>query len=274
MAKFAFELLLYIERNDRMNKMLKLFKGENMRIENATFNIVYSRIPDVRKRFSDFEDKLSKYFAAPFEVLSIPDNAPEEIPRIIANSIYGHTQLHISLSNVQFITQFDNEYMENLDQCMGYLEERIKYIYDVFNTIADGDFLFAGLTTKIIFDDIDNDPIELINDKFIKFKSNIKPFDTVNRFTYILDDKYYINIEISNVRSYEGKLQLDRGSLSGLKEKEHNVAFLLDINDRYSFNFTENYKTNFDNIKKVINLTRDILENKVYGMINEGVLEL
>ena len=70
-----------------------------MIIDNICFSLSFERIENFRQKIFDIEKKLGNHFITPLNVLPIPDDAPPEIPRIIARSKQNHTELIVSSNN-------------------------------------------------------------------------------------------------------------------------------------------------------------------------------
>lgn len=229
---------------------------------------------NLRKKIVDCEDVLSTSFL-PYNILPIPDDAPEEIPRITMTTKNGHSNLQLSLNSLIFRTNYDENFYNNWDACTGYLREKIEIINSIlYDTLKQDQFLFTGLSTEMIFDNLNEDPIGLISKKLINIKSNVKPFDLNCKVTFVYKDCYYINITIMNARLYEGVLALGDTSLAKLKEKSHNIAIILDVNDRYSFNYKEGYTSDNSKMEIVFDIATDIINNKMENFIMEGVFHL
>lgn len=245
-----------------------------MKLEKITFNLFYPKLSDIRRKFLELEEELCDYFVSPFNLLPIPDDAPPEIPRITAKSKHGHSQLSISLINVQINIDFDENFNRDFDECFKYMNKRIRKVIDIFSKYSDGMFIFSGITTKIMFDELYDDPIKLITDKFVKLQSNVEPYRITNKFTYLLEDKYFVNIDISNLRVYEGIIKKDKNIKPEIIKKRHWISVVLDVNDKYAYNHVKQYYTNQSSINRIIEITKDLLYNKINKVIEGGVLEL
>ncbi|MDQ0154231.1 hypothetical protein [Robertmurraya andreesenii] len=247
-----------------------------MLIKNTRFNIVYPRISNLRRKAFDIEDLLKDYFHQ-VTLIPVPDDAPEEIPRISTTSHNGHSQLNISLSNTQLITNYDDTFQGKWENCLTYVEDRVNTLYNVLGNYANEGYFFSGLTTEIVFETLTDkepikDPINLIKSKFINIDTNTNPHDIEQKITFVIEEEYYVNITFKNLRVYEGLNIQSPGMLRN--EKAHYLVCVLDINDRYGFNYKDAYTSNIENAMKVINITRSILDNKLHKMILEGVFDL
>lgn len=245
-----------------------------MIIQNATYNIIYPQSKNIRKDIFSLEENLKGLFLEPFSLIPVPEDAPPEIPRIQATSESGHSTLNISGNSAQISANYDSNYNKNIDLCLGYLSKRALKTFEGIKGSTNNEYLFSGLTVNIIFDELnDKDPINLIKSNFFNIKSEIKPFDINNKVTYILDDKYYLNITCSNIRSYEGLMLSELNTLANAKEVGHFIGVTLDINDRYAFNYKNGYRSNINELEKIINIAIRVLKEKIHKYILEGVFE-
>ena len=246
-----------------------------MKIKNATYNVIYPKVNNIRKEIFKLEEKLNGLFVQPFSLISIPDDAPAEIPRISANSRFGHSSLNISLNTAQYTVNYDENYNRDIDKCFEYMKKHVKEVFKSIASATSEDYLFTGLTLEILLDDINKeDPVDIITKRFYSIESPNKPFDISNRVTYVLEDKYYINISVSNIRSYKGMSPNSINQLIGLQQISNDICINLDINDRYAFNYKKYYKSSEKELDKILKLAYSILSDKICDYIEKGVLKL
>src|SRR5690606_7925747 len=138
-------------------------------------------------------------------IIPIPDEAPEEIPRISTSSHHGHSQLNVSLTNAQITTNYDENFEQDREGCLGYLKDRVSHITDVLSPYVEGGFLFSGLTTELVIENLDGiSPLDIIKSKFLNYQGSVQPHDLEYKMTFVVDDIHYVNITFSNMRIYEG----------------------------------------------------------------------
>lgn len=244
-----------------------------MIIKNTNFCIIYPKIQSLRRKIVESEDKLSSFFL-PSNILPIPDDAPEEIPRISMATKNGHSTLNLSLTASSLVTNYDKEFSNSWEKCEVYLKERVNNVYNILDTLKQDKFLFNGLSTQILFDDIQGDPVTMIKEKLLNLKTNANPYDLSCKITFIYESNYYINVTFENIRLYEGLLSSANASISSLEEKAHLMSITLDVNDRYSYNYNNDYSSDYSKVIKIFDITTDIINNKLGKLISEGVFEL
>ena len=157
----------------------KFIGGEILKILETMFSVIFPVVTKISRKIFDFEDALKSYFG-PFQLVPIPEEAPHEIPRITTVSKGGYSSINISQSNFTFVTKYDNNFNENWQLCLGYLRERVHRVLPVLIDNV-GEIYFSGLTTKILIEDID-DPISLLNERFIRANMKPTPFDINLKF--------------------------------------------------------------------------------------------
>lgn len=243
-----------------------------MEIEVSSFNVSFPKIDNIRREAFRFEDRLGDVFATPFQVLPIPNDAPAEIPRITANSHNGHSQLAMSQIGSSFETRYTNGFRKDWSTCVGYLEPRLQSLYQVLDDLIGGQFLFCGLTTKIIFPMKTGTVLPHLVNSF--FRVNKTPFDINGRFVFVEDDRYYLNIEVSNSRLFATGTPVPEGSIPPLRDLTlvgEAIEVVLDINDRYAFNFKAGYTSSWDAARSVLDRSVPMIKGKLERFVMEGV---
>lgn len=243
-----------------------------MKIERITYNLFYPKIEDIRREFLSIEEQLKEHFVLPFNLLPLPNDAPVEIPRITAKSKHNHSELQMSLVNTKLLVSFDENYSTDIEKCLNYLKERIYKVTDVLSKFSDGKFLFSGITTNIIFEK--DNPINLLTEHFSKLNSNIEPYNVSNKYTYLKDNIYFINITIENLRKYQNVLTNNLSYKPTIKELSHNLLLTLDLNDKYAYNHNNDYFTNEESIHKLLAFTEKFLKEKAVDIVEGKELEL
>ncbi len=247
-----------------------------MLVRTARYNLFFPKVSNLRRKAFEIEETLSPYFTS-VTLIPIPDDAPEEIPRIATSSHNGHSTLNISLTNAQISTSYDEKFERDWESCLSYLKERVFQISNVLSSYIEGDFLFSGLTTEIVFDDLgENTPLELIKTRFLNYKGAQEPYDLEYKMTFVVDDSYYVNITFSNMRIYEGIHQAGAGIMqfSELQETANLLGVVVDINNRFAFNHKKDHHSSQDSIEKIFEITYGLLDSRLKKMIEEGEVEI
>ncbi|MDY7224707.1 hypothetical protein [Halalkalibacterium halodurans] len=243
-----------------------------MKIESTSFNIFYPRIQNLRRKLFEFEDNLESFFFTPFEGHPIPDDAPSNIPRISAKSKNGHSHMDVSQDRLSFQTNYDHRFNGEWARCLGYLNDRIIPITKIIQTLVNNQFLYSGLTTVIFIEH--NDPINHMLKRYFDVQQSNNPFDINLKFTYVIDEKYYINIGINNVRTYSGNANVKNVVPAYLDKINEGVVISLDINDRYGYNYIKEYNSGLVEVKEIITKTSRVVEKNLEEIFEQGVFNL
>lgn len=240
-----------------------------MRFIEAKINLFFNPIKDDRDIIHDMINKLS----GNYNLASLGDDGengteiPVDIPRIVGNSKNGHTNLNISLNRASIDISFDNEYNNSIDKCIDYITKRSEEIYNAIEKLFSAKLLFSGITTTVIMDQLEEDPIEMIKRNFSDLKSNKQLYDVSSKFTYIVNDNNFVNVSISNARGIEEVA-------GGLTRKVNYLSFTLDINDRYAFNELSNYRSSYKELINNINITKVIIDKELVKLVKGEELNL
>ena len=243
-----------------------------MKIRQTNVNLVYPKIDDYRQKFIKFEDSLKDYFL-PANLFTVPDEIQSEVPRGVAQTKNGHSFLNIALTVSSFSTIYDNEYVGDWSLCEKYIEERCNKVFDFIERITNEDCYYVGLISNIEYDDFSEDSLQLMKSVLLKDGARyLGDLDDVAcKLTYVINNKYYINITLNNMKRYkimktkDGR-QLIQNGIGGL------IGITLDINDRYAANSDESYRSNKATFKEILDIASTVIY-KLPDLITKGVFD-
>ena len=78
-----------------------------MIIQSCAFTIHFPHNTKIREHLFELEKHFTD-FQKPFTLVPLPPDAPMEIPRIVAATEHGHSQLTICGNSAQLVTNFEN----------------------------------------------------------------------------------------------------------------------------------------------------------------------
>lgn len=240
-----------------------------MYIDTMSFVLFFPKIEKIRQKSTELEESLKKYFLSPFTLLPIPEDVPPEIPRIIAESPNGHSRFTMSLINLQLDINFDDMYNEEIGLCFDYLEDRVELINDVIKECCNNIFLFAGVSARVILNNDIPNTMEFLSEKFVGIKSRIEPYNINNKVAYVLEDAYYLNFNIANMRVYEDNHPATRIKPK-LTQVSNQVSVEIDINDKYGYNHNQEYQCTEDSINYIIKLSKEFIQNELCNVLLKG----
>lgn len=244
-----------------------------MRINQTTVNIVYPRIDEYRKKFVLAEDKLKDHFL-PATVLPIPEPVQEEVPRIIVQTQNGHSALNIALNVASFTTNYDGEFVDSWEKCKAYLEERCVDVYEIVNVLTTRNN-YVGLVTHIVIDDFPESGLEILKRSLLN--ENGSKLGTIHDFssklTYVVDDQYFVNITVENLRRLNVEQLTDGRQIYKTENTNDAISVLIDVNDRFAANRVA-YQSSKKAFDSILNVTADIINNKLISFIQKGELSI
>ena len=248
-----------------------------MNILSTNFNISFDAngsTADIRKSFlSVYDEVLHEKYNPPL-ILPIPDEITGDIPIAIIKSKGGHSQIVLSRNGITVGTVYDNEFSNDWEKCKNHLLEKLNHVMSIISKIPMKRLSFIGLVTQIIYDEVEN-ASEYIFDNLMRFDSKKNIYDVSCRLTYSMEEKYYINIGIENARIYDGKPVINNNeivSFDGKRETGNKVALTIDINDRFGFNYNENYVSEKGNSDVIVKYTDNVISN-ISDIVRKGAVD-
>ena len=220
------------------------------------FNVFFEPIPEIRKHALKIEEDLKEYFSPSFNIFPIPDNAPPDVPRMVGVSQNQHSSIQISGNMMQFSVRFDEQFSNDEKKCYEYAKVRIERLLQVLENLS-GKIMFMGLIAQCVEDSVNN-PKGFIKDTFFNLQTSNELFDVATKATFVVDDQYYVNIELINLRN-------DKGGES--------LGIVLDVNNRYIMNFNKPNKDE-NPLDNILLLHSKILKEKINDLISKGELSI
>lgn len=245
-------------------------EGRSFHILSNNFVIHFNRVADMRTRMFELEKTLSAGYAKPFQLNSVDDNAPPEIPRIAAQSPDRLNHLQVSQVNLGMLF---NHPQPDLDWNKAYtqLTEYAKGAFTALNGIGIDSFLYSGLTTQVMFAMPGSaEVIEQIRSNLLKVEGDI--FDVGLKLTLVEDNKFFINYHFANKTDYEPGTHVPRMIPAYLKAVRHGLLFTLDVNDRYGFNHEREYVSEPEDGFAVLRKNHQIITEKMEDIVLRGKL--
>lgn len=260
---------ILISERKMISTMIILNTNMNISMETAASNT------QIKKTFLEVYEKDLKERYNPPTILPIPDGAPTDVPLVIMQSLSNHTQLILTKSSISIGTGYDDNFNTDWNKCEKHLLEKVKDVFLIIEAIESIKINYIGLIAQIIEDE-NTDASEYIFDNLLKFTSNKSVYDTECRLTYVLKDEYYINLDLQNIRLFDGKPVMTGSETTSINKKaniENKLAITIDINNRYSHNFNkENREIGKESVDQIVLYTNNIVNN--LGSIVKGDVEI
>ncbi|WP_312103629.1 hypothetical protein [Pygmaiobacter massiliensis] len=227
--------------------------------ESAAIIFNYDRIDNMRALFPIVDKSLGECFT-PCTILPIPDNAPDEIPRFLAQSSGGHSNLIISPVSAQLNVKFDDSYAQNWELCIAYLQEKAQSIFKTVKSIVEEHKInFSGISV-VCFDLIQSETaINTLQKQIVRLNiSNVCKMAL--RFCSKTNNNY-VNIELET----QPKKNIETG------EDFDSIVYNVDINDKLGYlNESSNYICEADQIKANLTLLDAVVKEKLGNIVKCG----
>lgn len=238
-----------------------------MRICETNVNWIYPKITEFRKKIIGLEDELKEHFL-PTTLLPVPEEFQDEVPRLFAPSKGGHSQVDMALTVTSFRTRYDGEYIYRWDLCQKYIQERCGCINSLLENMTNNNLSFVGLITNLKYDTPDEDGLDLLKNSLIRNNGETLGLirDMVCRLTYVVKNRYYVNISLQNQKQY----QANTDNTTFGKPVNNCIGITLDVNDRYMSQTQTSYKSNAEAFGNVLQISADIINSKLEEIIRKG----
>lgn len=202
----------------------------------AQFSLKYEPQVKIRRSANDIEDFLQKHYGTP-QTMPLPDEFAPEAPRIILYSKNGHSQISFSQISVDFIVNFDNEFLNDFSKTQEYIQERVALIIELLKKININEYLFCGVTYNARLDIGEQRPIEYIRKYLGEDVPQDGLYEASRNIACVKDDKFFINQQIGTYKEFQGKSGVvpnlfEIGNSAMVSE---GISLALDINNRYQY---------------------------------------
>lgn len=201
--------------------------------------------------------------------VTLPANAPTEIPRFILTSHHGFSSVVITANMIQLTTKFNNEYKSDWNgKCCPYLEKKAILLSSFFEKYGIN-IKYSGVTINATAQ-TNSDSVKKIENKFIKQTviSDLPLYDVMLKQTFVFEDKYFVNIQMQNQRFTQNE-GVVLNTVFGLPESSNTVGFVLDINDRKIANSDARYFSNQEAVSKIMSIISKLISSGVENLINK-----
>lgn len=249
-----------------------------MIVQSCTFTVHFPKNARIRESLFALEEHFVG-FQKPFTLVPLPQEAPLDIPRIIAVTNQHHSQLIFTGNSAQLVTTFDENYNTDISKCIAYVQSKCDSIIAALKVIgseSDGKpkFYFSGLSISLLFDHTDgiDNPIQYVSEKFLNCHSNLLIDESQLRLAFVVDNEFYVNVMVQNHRQFANGPD-ERGSFANSEGHQDFLQVIMDINDRYAFNHTSGYLSSEESVNKVIHLAEVFSKTHINQFIKDGELE-
>ncbi len=190
-------------------------------------------------------------------------------------SLHGHSVLEVSQTHVSLKTAYDGDFATDFRRCQSYISERMERIYPIVEEVSKGDVSFSGIAVKLecpVSSGVD--AVEVLREKLVRARIEPSLTDFAAKFTFAIDDRYYVNVSVLNYNQFAGAADEGRVVPAYLELVESGIAIVLDVNDRYAFNMTRGYRSTPDVPGRLMALTQRLIDQVIPRLLTTGEVVL
>jgi hypothetical protein len=222
-------------------------------IQNS-FNIFFSRQPDIRRRANDFEDKLKGRYFQP-HIVPVPDDLDPEVPRMLFGSEHGYSQIIVSQVSLVLNVTYSPDWQKDISKGRQYLFDRVPILFELLDVLKGEKPYFCGLSTRVRLSTRaeDKEIIGHLQKLFLKNSMNSIYYDVQLKITNVLAKHFFSNMTLQNYRSW--KLEGPQKGIIRFPQNESSdrgIEISGDFNDRFAFNENQDYYTSRENAEAII----------------------
>lgn len=241
-----------------------------MKLLKTSLNMMYPKIIDYRKNFVMTEDALKEDFQ-PANLLPVPDDIPDEVPRIVAQTKGGHSVLNIGLNAMSFLTNYDGSYVNDWRISSSYLKEKSKLIYDVMNKLTSTKYSYVGVVAVLEVDNKNEDVLDVLKKSLIRDRGKDigDPYSLGVKITYVQEDKYFVNISLETIKKYKA-IRDKAGELISNTYDSSFIGITVDVNDRFASEHIQGYHSSQKAFESILAIITELVNGKLEKLILEG----
>lgn len=242
-----------------------------MLIKGTSISVTYKRINGVKKTYYNNEEILKQYFNEA-TVLPVPDDAPDEIPRIIVKTLHEHAQLNITPVASTLQITYNDGFERDWESCVAYIQERMNTVFEFLNILTDNQYDYIGIVTNVLMDDVATDGAKVLANNLLKGQDVSRIYDLDIKYTFVEEEKIFVNIMLQNARLFqENASPNNAGDLAVSNQIAESIAAIVDINDRYGFNNDRDYRTDSSQLDQLICKMSEVINEKLCLLVEQGV---
>ena len=234
-----------------------------MKFVQAQFSLKYEPQIKIRRSANDMEYYHQQHYGTP-QTMPLPDEFAPEAPRIILYSKNGHSQISFSQISVDFIANFDNEFLSDFGKTQKYIQERVDLIIELLKKININEYLFCGIAYNVRLDIGVQRPIDYIRGFLGGDIPQDDLYEASQNIACVKNDKFFINQQVGTYKEFQGR----PGSVPNLFEINNGtvvsegVSLALDINNRYQYMY-RNKKNSINTCSKDVDTIFKLLIDNI-----------
>lgn len=249
-----------------------------MDISTCIFSLSFLQpVPGIRRSAFEIEDRFKgSGYSTPFDVYSVPDEAPYEFPRISSTTQNGHSILTISAQSAQVQSRFDENYSHDFGKSLDYSKKQAVILYKAISSMQDIELAYSGVSAQVLVpsDEMTEGPADFIHDTYIKASSDLPMSDASVKLVYNVDSDFYLNLEVQKiVLSDPVSIKVNPSGMSVTKRivgQPERLSVSVDFNNRLAFNEGRPLGCNEPAIETLYGRVSSFLTSGLADFLEEG----
>lgn len=249
-----------------------------MDISTCIFSLSFLQpVPEIRRSVFDIEDRFKgSHYSIPFNIYSLPDEAPYELPRISSTTENGHSILTISAQSAQVQSRFDENYSHDFEKCLDYSRKQADVLYEVVSSMPGIRLGYSGVSAQVLVqpDEISKDPADFIHETYLKTSSDLHMSDASVKLVYNVDKDYYLNLEVQRIILPDPlSISVNSSGVSVTKRivgQPERLSVSVDFNDRLAFNEGRPLGCDKSTIEILYGRVKSFLTSGLDGFLKDG----
>lgn len=208
-----------------------------------SLNVIFPQVQQIRRCVNDFEDRLSEAYGQP-QTIPVPDDLDPQVPRLVFQSLGGHSQIVISQVSIALNVTYDGDWTTDSSKRLAYLQQRVPLVYALCE-VAGAEPGYSGLTSRARLETSATD--EQILNRFVAVtgvgETPTALSEASLRLSSVVDSRFFDNTTIQSYRQWRVDAASPATRFSSATATSRGLELINDFNDRYAFNEDTTYQT-------------------------------
>lgn len=225
-----------------------------------SLNVVFPRAEKIRRLANNFEDSLSGRYAQP-QTIPVPDELDPQVPRLIFQSLGGHSQIVVTQVSISINVNYEGKYASDANKRIAYLQERVPLVYRLCE-LASVTPVFTGLTGRVRFVSTADESATLERLVRVLGVSEVPAglSEVSLRLSSVIEGRFFDNITVQSYREWRVDSGIAVQRLPASTAESYGVELIHDFNDRYAYNEQPDYLTSQESGLEIV--------VRAYGSLN------
>ncbi|WP_372183131.1 hypothetical protein [Xanthomonas axonopodis] len=226
-----------------------------------SLNLNFLRNTLIRRSLNEIEDAVRGSSIGGYgqpQMVPLPDDIEPEMPRVIFTSQAGHTQLLLSQLALTLSVSYSEDWAGDFEKCKHHLLSKVSFLFAIGNIgWKDQAPLFCGVNTACrIAAESSGHAVQMVAPSFTRSAELLSSANELSyRWSLDVDERFYNNTSVECVTQLKDGGQLASDAIPRFNRdtiQAYSVDVSVDYNDRLAFNSLQDYRSNADTVREMI----------------------